>query len=98
MEFVSLCPFCGFDPIEQRDPMGVGPYEIECFNLDCPVQPSVEGSSRNDAMSRWNARSVTAATEVLMRTLKPEDRISACGTFCRYCGEDGRGCQCWNDD
>lgn len=104
MEFVSLCPFCGAEP---KGPGFIEPsiyhrgterYAICCLNTLCPIQPSVEDNSREDVLARWNTRSVTAATEVLMRTLKPEDRISACGTFCRYCGRDGVGCQCWNDD
>lgn len=54
----------------------------------------------NSEKQRWeypHLPAVQAAIDALA-ILTPEARMEAMGEFCKYCGDDDPGCQCWNDE
>lgn len=58
------CPWCG-EPPEMMPWHGGGPRKrlIACENLECPVNPSVAGSTPSIAARRWNTRRLKEETK-----------------------------------
>ena len=51
------CPFCGETPTVRRVfGSGQNKHIVECIKAACPVEPSVIGATRVDAIRRWNTR------------------------------------------
>ena len=52
------CPFCGKTPTVKRLQSWGCEYKhlVACRNAACPVNPSVTGATRADAIRRWNTR------------------------------------------
>lgn len=51
------CPFCGKPPtIEPWHGGGPRKRMVHCYNADCPVEPSITGSTRSQAIRAWNTR------------------------------------------
>lgn len=55
--YPKLCPFCGETPsVEPWHGGGTLKRMVSCGNENCYVQPEVTGSTRKQAINRWNYR------------------------------------------
>lgn len=60
------CPFCGTTPVIER--WHGGPkrkHRVGCDNDHCHALPGTIGSTKAEAVTRWNARSVNAALDFI---------------------------------
>jgi len=56
-EIVAGCPFCGETPTVTKFSLGEHDKHLVVCSADaCPVAPTVVGTTRADAIRRWNTR------------------------------------------
>lgn len=85
--------------------LGQVPREVRESVLTSYFQKLVPlGTTRadfDDAIAKDRGTQQRHALDVLAR-LSDEDRLAVLNRFCSHCGtkqpDDGRGCQCWNDE
>lgn len=80
-----------------------GADKVECYDVKSSLLPTMTLATRSvSPLLRLHGEVRAEVATRLLMSLTDDERKDVFGLFCRHCGriqpDDGKGCQCWNDE